>query len=175
MPGVKLLMEKHGVDRVEKISLAGAFGTFIDPKYALVMGLVPDCEIAGVKAVGNAAGTGARMALLNRDHRREIEDTVKNIEKIETALEPKFQEHFVNAMAFPNKVERFPRLEAEVTLPVRNQAAASGSGEGSAPPSPGWPPPRLMAQAFRRGRRYQATSITRPANTANGTRNTPWR
>ena len=130
--GVKLLMEKHGSEKVAKIRLAGAFGTFIDPKYALVMGLVPDCEIENVKAVGNAAGTGARMALLNRNHRREIEDTVKNIEKIETALEPKFQEHFVNAMAFPNKVDRFPRLETEVALPARKQLAEAVAGEAGA-------------------------------------------
>ncbi|MEE9376327.1 MAG: ASKHA domain-containing protein [Rhizobiaceae bacterium] len=117
--GIRLLMDKQGVTQIDTISLAGAFGTFIDPKYALVLGLVPDCEIANVKAVGNAAGTGARMALLNRAHRREIEETVTNIEKIETALEPKFQEHFVNAMAFPNKVEAFPRLEAEVKLPEK--------------------------------------------------------
>ncbi len=119
--GVKLLMEKQDMPQVSKISLAGAFGTFIDPKYALVLGLVPDCEIENVKAVGNAAGTGARMALLNRDHRREIEETVRKIEKIETALESKFQEHFVNAMAFPNKVDRFPRLEMQVKLPQKRQ------------------------------------------------------
>ncbi|MEM8749583.1 MAG: ASKHA domain-containing protein [Pseudomonadota bacterium] len=131
--GVKLLMEKHGSATVSKISLAGAFGTFIDPKYALVLGLVPDCEIANVKAVGNAAGTGARMALLNRDHRREIEDTVRKIDKIETALEPKFQEHFVNAMAFPNKVDPFPRLEAEVKLPEKRVLASAEGGNASAP------------------------------------------
>ncbi|MGI9364098.1 MAG: ASKHA domain-containing protein [Rhizobiaceae bacterium] len=130
--GVKLLMEKHGATEVSKISLAGAFGTFIDPKYALVLGLVPDCEIANVKAVGNAAGTGARMALLNREHRREIEETVQSIEKIETALEPKFQDHFVNAMAFPNKQDRFPRLEAEVSLPAkRDMRGLDGAGETS--------------------------------------------
>ncbi len=132
--GVKLLMEKHGVERVEKISLAGAFGTFIDPKYALVLGLVPDCEIAKVKAVGNAAGTGARMALLNRNHRREIEDTVQNIEKIETALEANFQRHFVNAMAFPNKVEPFPRLQAEVKLPDRKPGDAPNTDGSAAAP-----------------------------------------
>ena len=125
--GVKLLMEKHETPNVSKINLAGAFGTFIDPKYALVMGLIPDCEIENVKAVGNAAGTGARMALLNRTHRREIEDTVQNIDKIETALEPKFQEHFVNAMAFPNKVDKFPRLETEVKLPERRPGAEDTS------------------------------------------------
>ncbi len=129
--GVRLLMDKHDVERIDTVSLAGAFGTFIDPKYALVLGLVPDCEVENVNAVGNAAGTGARMALLNRDHRREIEDTVHKIEKIETALEPKFQEHFVNAMAFPNKVEPFPRLEQLVKLPERS---LQSDNDGGVPP-----------------------------------------
>ena len=129
--GIKLLMEKHDAETVAKISLAGAFGTFIDPKYALVLGLIPDCEVANVKAVGNAAGTGARMALLNRDHRREIEETVRAIEKIETALEPKFQQHFVNAMAFPNKVETFPKLAAEIALPARRAGSAEPGEEAS--------------------------------------------
>jgi uncharacterized 2Fe-2S/4Fe-4S cluster protein (DUF4445 family) len=127
--GVKLLMDKQGVTEVDRIGLAGAFGTFIDPKYALVLGLVPDCDLAKVKAVGNAAGTGARMCLLNRGYRREIEETVKKIDKIETALEPKFQEHFVAAMALPNKVDTFPHLGAVVTLPER-KAGADGAGEG---------------------------------------------
>ena len=129
--GVKLLLDKYGTSNVGKISLAGAFGTFIDPKYALVIGLVPDCEIENVKAVGNAAGTGARMALLNRDHRREIEETVRSIEKIETALEAKFQEHFVNAMAFPNKVDAFPRLEKQVTLPPKMSPASLETAGGA--------------------------------------------
>jgi len=128
--GVKLLMDKLELQSVDTIKLAGAFGTFIDPKYALVLGLIPDCEIENVASVGNAAGTGARMALLNRDHRREIEETVRNIEKIETALEPKFQEHFVNAMAFPNKVDPFPKLEKQVKLPTPTQLAADGSTSG---------------------------------------------
>lgn len=126
--GVKLLMDKQGIDKVDTIQLAGAFGTFIDPKYALVLGLVPDCAVANVTAVGNAAGTGARMALLNRSHRREIEQVVTQIEKIETALEPDFQSHFVNAMAFPNKVDAFPRLAQEVTLPARIAADHESGG-----------------------------------------------
>src|SRR5262245_6749649 len=117
--GVKLLMEKQGIDHLDTIRFAGAFGSFIDPKYAMVLGLIPDCDLSEVKAVGNAAGTGALMALLNRDHRREIEQTVKRIEKIETALEPHFQQLFVNAMALPNKVDPFPKLSAAVTLPPR--------------------------------------------------------
>ncbi|WP_105425862.1 ASKHA domain-containing protein [Neorhizobium tomejilense] len=127
--GVKLLMDKQGVDHVDRIGLAGAFGTFIDPKYAMVLGLIPDCDLGRVKSVGNAAGTGARMCLLNRGYRREIEETVSRIEKIETALEPKFQEHFVYAMALPNKVDAFPHLAAVITLPER-KVPAEASGEG---------------------------------------------
>ncbi|CDZ50210.1 ASKHA domain-containing protein [Neorhizobium galegae] len=127
--GVKLLMDKQGVDHVDRIGLAGAFGTFIDPKYAMVLGLIPDCDLGRVKSVGNAAGTGARMCLLNRGYRREIEETVRRIEKIETALEPKFQEHFVYAMALPNKVDAFPHLAAVITLPER-KIPAEASGEG---------------------------------------------
>ena len=128
--GMKLLMDKHGIDHVDRIRFAGAFGSFIDPKYAMVLGLIPDCDLDNVKAVGNAAGTGARMALLNRDHRREIEATVRRIEKIETALEPKFQEHFVDAMALPNKVDPFPKLSAAVTLPSRKILADNGATGG---------------------------------------------
>ncbi|MGH6814827.1 MAG: ASKHA domain-containing protein [Hyphomicrobiaceae bacterium] len=124
--GCRLLMDKMGVARVDRIKLAGAFGSYIDPKYALAIGLVPDCDLAKVSAVGNAAGTGARMALLNRGHRREIEATVRRIEKIETAVEPRFQEHFVNAMALPNKVELFPCLERTVALPQRPPSNADG-------------------------------------------------
>jgi len=127
--GIKLLMEKQGVDHVDTIRFAGAFGSFIDPKYAMVLGLIPDCDLTEVKAVGNAAGTGALMALLNRGHRREIEQTVRKIEKIETALESKFQEHFVNAMAMPNKVDAFPKLAEVVTLPAR-KALIDDGGEG---------------------------------------------
>ncbi|MCG5479983.1 MAG: DUF4445 domain-containing protein, partial [Ensifer alkalisoli] len=89
-----------------------------------------DCDLAKVKAVGNAAGTGARMCLLNRGHRREIEETVSKIEKIETALESKFQEHFVNAMAMPNKVDAFPKLAEAVTLPARKVLAEEGEAGG---------------------------------------------
>ncbi len=126
--GVKLLMDRLGIERIEAIRLAGAFGNYIDPKYAMVLGLIPDCDIAKVSSVGNAAGTGARMALLNRGYRAEIEDLVKRIEKLETALEPKFQEHFVAAMAFPNKVDPFPRLREAVTLPAPKRVEAGAEG-----------------------------------------------
>jgi uncharacterized 2Fe-2S/4Fe-4S cluster protein (DUF4445 family) len=131
--GVKLLMEKQGVETVDTIRFAGAFGSFIDPKYAMVLGLIPDCDLAEVKAVGNAAGTGALMALLNRDHRREIERQVGKIEKIETALEPHFQQLFVNAMALPNKVDPFAKLSAAVKLPPRKTVSEDGVAGDSAP------------------------------------------
>lgn len=126
--GIKLLMEKQDVETVDTIRFAGAFGSFIDPKYAMVLGLIPDCDLAEVKAVGNAAGTGALMALLNRDHRREIEETVTRIEKIETALEPHFQQLFVDAMALPNKVDAFPHLSTVVTLPEPKTLADGDAG-----------------------------------------------
>jgi uncharacterized 2Fe-2S/4Fe-4S cluster protein (DUF4445 family) len=128
--GIKLLMEKQGVEKVDMIRFAGAFGSFIDPKYAMVLGLIPDCDLTEVKAVGNAAGTGALMALLNREHRREIEQQVSKIEKIETALEPHFQQLFIDAMAMPNKVDPFPELSKVVTLPERKVITAGGGEDG---------------------------------------------
>ncbi|MBW8635968.1 ASKHA domain-containing protein [Hoeflea sp. WL0058] len=128
--GTKLLMEKQETDHVDCIRLAGAFGSLIDPKHAMILGLIPDCDLDRVAAVGNAAGTGARMALLNRDYRREIEQTVRRIEKIETALEPKFQDHFVHAMALPNKVDPFDKLGGSVQLPERGASPDAGAGSG---------------------------------------------
>ena len=131
--GIKLLMEKLEVETVDTIRFAGAFGSFIDPKYAMVLGLIPDCDLGEVKAVGNAAGTGALMALLNRNHRREIEKQVGQIEKIETALEPHFQQLFIDAMALPNKVDPFPKLSAAVKLPPRKTVSEDGIAGDSTP------------------------------------------
>ena len=121
--GVRLLMDHYGTETVASIGLAGAFGSHIDVKYAMVLGLIPDCPLDKVRSVGNAAGTGARIALLNAAARREIAAEIRKIEKIETALEPKFQEHFVAAMAFPHKTDAFPNLASVVALPVRQTAA----------------------------------------------------
>ena len=120
--GCALLMEHYGIERVDRIRLAGAFGTHIDPVHALVLGLVPDCDPERVTAAGNAAGTGARIALLNRSARAEIEDVVRRVEKIETAVEPRFQEHFVNAMAIPHDVDPYARLAQAVRMPERRAA-----------------------------------------------------
>ncbi|MEP1198816.1 ASKHA domain-containing protein [Tateyamaria sp.] len=116
--GARLLMDKFGVDNVDRVVLAGAFGAHISPKHAMVLGMIPDAPLDKVTSAGNAAGTGARIALLNRDARGEIEQTVHRIHKIETAIEPRFQEHFVNASAIPNSVEPFPILNSIVDLPT---------------------------------------------------------
>ncbi|MEO8462296.1 MAG: ASKHA domain-containing protein, partial [Chloroflexota bacterium] len=97
--GARLLMDKLGVETVDRVELAGAFGSQIDPLHALVLGLVPDAPLDRVGPAGNAAGTGALIALLSGDARREIEEVVRTVEKIETAVEPRFQEHFIDAMA----------------------------------------------------------------------------
>jgi uncharacterized 2Fe-2S/4Fe-4S cluster protein (DUF4445 family) len=118
----QLLMDKIGINSVDNIVLAGAFGSYIDTKYAMVLGMLPDCQLSKVFSVGNAAGTGARVALLNENSRREIENTVLKIEKIETAVEPMFQEHFINAMAIPHKTNSYERLRTIVTFPPQTKS-----------------------------------------------------
>ncbi|MYF71431.1 MAG: DUF4445 domain-containing protein, partial [Proteobacteria bacterium] len=122
--GVRLLQDRAGFDRIDRIRLAGAFGSHIDPKFAMVLGLIPDCDLNRVESAGNAAGMGALIALLNVPARAEIETAVRRIEKIETAVEPKFQEYFVDAMAIPNKRDAFPRLFSVVARPEAGPAAA---------------------------------------------------
>jgi uncharacterized 2Fe-2S/4Fe-4S cluster protein (DUF4445 family) len=134
--GIRLLMERLGVASVDRIRLAGAFGSHIDVMYATVLGMIPDCDLAKVASAGNAAGTGARIALLDSRSRATIERLVRQVEKIETAIEPRFQEFFVEAMAIPHKTAAYPNLSKVVTLPPRPEAAAAGE-----------------ARAERRGRR----------------------
>ena len=125
--GARLLMERFGVDKVDRIRLAGAFGAHIDGRYAMVLGLIPDCALKQVSSAGNAAGTGARIALLDSNAREEIEARVRQIEKIETAAAENFQDHFVAAMAIPHKSDPFDELAQVVELPAK-QAAKPASG-----------------------------------------------
>jgi len=126
--GIDLLVEHAGMPKVDDIRLAGAFGAHIDPVYAMVLGLVPDCPVSGVRSVGNAAGAGAVQALLSRKLRHEMEDAVRKVTKIETATEPRFQQLFVEAMAFPHKTAATPNLATVIDLPLREQNADVGSG-----------------------------------------------
>jgi uncharacterized 2Fe-2S/4Fe-4S cluster protein (DUF4445 family) len=119
--GAKLLIERRGAGPPQRITLVGAFGAHIDPLYAMALGLIPDCDLAHVAAGGNAAGTGARIALLNLASRAEIEALARRIEKIETAVEPNFQAHFVAAMAFPHASDAFENLARAMKLPERRE------------------------------------------------------
>ena len=121
--GIKLLMEHLGVDHVDRIRLAGAFGSHIDVKYAMLLGMIPDCDLSQVASAGNAAGTGARIALLDNGSRRTIEALVRKVEKIETAIEPRFQAHFVEAMGIPHSTATYVHLRQAVDLPAAKAAA----------------------------------------------------
>ena len=116
--GARLLMDEMGVDVVDRVVLAGAFGAHISSKHAMVLGMIPDVALEKVISAGNAAGTGARIALCNIKSRAGIEKTVRQITKVETAIEPKFQDHFVAANAIPHKTDSFPELKKIVTLPA---------------------------------------------------------
>ncbi|MFO1104519.1 MAG: ASKHA domain-containing protein [Amaricoccus sp.] len=124
--GARLLMDTFGAASVDRIVLAGAFGAHISPRHAMILGMIPDCDLAKVTSAGNAAGTGARIALLNAGARREVEALVRQIHKVETAIEPRFQEHFVAANAIPHATDPFPHLAETVTLPAVSFNAAGG-------------------------------------------------
>jgi uncharacterized 2Fe-2S/4Fe-4S cluster protein (DUF4445 family) len=126
--GARLLMDKMEIDSLDRVVLAGAFGAHISPFHAMVLGMIPDCPIEKISSAGNAAGTGARIALLNIAARREIETVVREIDKIETAVESRFQEHFINAIAVPHKTDAFPNLATLVNLPKVSLSAAGGGG-----------------------------------------------
>ncbi len=126
--GARLLMDRMGVDKVDRIRLAGAFGSHIDVKYAMVLGMIPDCDLEQVSSAGNAAGTGARIALLNKTSRAEIESRVRLVEKVETAMDENFQRLFVDAMAIPHATHAFPMLSRVIRLP---DPPSTGDGSGT--------------------------------------------
>jgi uncharacterized 2Fe-2S/4Fe-4S cluster protein (DUF4445 family) len=96
----------------------------------MVLGMIPDCALAQVSSAGNAAGTGARIALLDLQARPEIEALVRRVEKIETAVEPRFQEFFVEAMAIPHLNAPYEKLRESVTLPARVAIGSESSPRG---------------------------------------------
>jgi uncharacterized 2Fe-2S/4Fe-4S cluster protein (DUF4445 family) len=110
--GVRLLMDRLNIQKVDYVRLAGAFGSYIDPIYAMRLGMIPDCDLSHVQSVGNAAGDGARIALVNVDQRQWIQQLVRDVEYVETAAEPQFQDYFVDALTIPHAVDSFPHLEA---------------------------------------------------------------
>ena len=125
--GAKLLMNRMGVERVERITLAGAFGSYIDPQYAMLLGLIPDCGLDRVSAVGNAAGDGARIALLNHHKRAEAAEIARWVTYVETAVDPQFQDAFVGAIPIPHATDAFPHLESRLAAPLPRAANGRGS------------------------------------------------
>jgi uncharacterized 2Fe-2S/4Fe-4S cluster protein (DUF4445 family) len=109
--GVRLLMDRLNIQKVDDVRLAGAFGSYIDPLYALRLGMIPDCDLSNIQSVGNAAGDGARIALVNVDQRQWIQQLVREVEYVETAAEPQFQDYFVDALTIPHAIDSFPHLE----------------------------------------------------------------
>ncbi|MCA1777402.1 MAG: ASKHA domain-containing protein [Loktanella sp.] len=128
--GARLLMDEMGVDQVDRVVLAGAFGAHISPKHAMVLGMIPDAPLDRVTSAGNAAGTGARIALCSIAARAEIAETVHKITKVETAIEPKFQEHFVAANAIPHATDPFTQLRSVAPLPDVSFNMAGAGSEG---------------------------------------------
>ncbi len=109
--GAKIMMRRLGVENLDRVSLAGAFGSYIDRESAAVMGLFPDCALEDVQAVGNAAGDGARIALLNVDKRWEADEVARQVEYVELTVAPDFDKIFSQAMWFPHMKDTFPHLE----------------------------------------------------------------
>ncbi len=116
----KILLEKSRVNRIDSIFLAGAFGSQISAEHALIIGLVPDAQVSQIVASGNSAGAGAIIALLDVSSRREISSLVRKVHKIETAVEPSFQKHFIEGSSFPNNSSTHPELFKFKELPNVN-------------------------------------------------------
>jgi uncharacterized 2Fe-2S/4Fe-4S cluster protein (DUF4445 family) len=109
--GAKLMMKKLGIEKLDKVILAGAFGTYINTEAAMILGMFPDCDLRNVYAVGNAAGDGARIALLNRDKRVEADEIAREVEYVELTIEKDFQKEFIDALSFPHAKDSFPHLK----------------------------------------------------------------
>jgi uncharacterized 2Fe-2S/4Fe-4S cluster protein (DUF4445 family) len=123
--GTKLLMQERGIIKVDRVVLAGAFGSFISPFHAMVLGLIPDCDLDKVVAVGNAAGDGARIALLNIKLRQKAEQLARWVNYVETPLAASFQDEFVAALNLPHASDPFPHLDQflpkAIPQPTRKQ------------------------------------------------------
>lgn len=119
--GAKLMMKRLGIEKLDKVVLAGAFGSYIEKEKAMILGMFPDCDLRNVYAVGNAAGDGARIALLNRDKRKEAEEVARKIEYVELTIEKDFQKEFIKALEFPHMKDPFPHLKGIVREEILQQ------------------------------------------------------
>ncbi|MCG6879101.1 MAG: ASKHA domain-containing protein [Deltaproteobacteria bacterium] len=119
--GCKLMVKRMGLEKVDTVKIAGAFGTHVDRAKALTMGLFPDCEIEMIKGIGNAAGDGCRAALLNVKKRVEANWCSRNVEYVELTVEPTFERDFMEAMQLPHMTDEFPHLRGVVRDEILDQ------------------------------------------------------
>ena len=108
--GCKLMLQRMNLQRPDRIKIAGAFGNHIDIDRALVLGMFPDCPPERVSSIGNAAGDGCRMALLDRKKREEADRIARQVEYVELTLMENFQEHLIDAIHIPHMTDDFPNL-----------------------------------------------------------------
>ena len=116
--GAKVMMKRSGITKLDQVILAGAFGSYIDREKAMVLGMFPDCDLRNVYSVGNAAGDGARIALLNRDKRVEADEIARRVEYVELTIEKDFQREFINALQITHRYDLFPHLNLPSIHPV---------------------------------------------------------
>jgi uncharacterized 2Fe-2S/4Fe-4S cluster protein (DUF4445 family) len=109
--GARLMMNRLGISKIDQVILAGAFGSYIDKESAALIGLFPDCDLKNVRAVGNAAGDGARIALLDIEKRKEADVMARRVEYVELTVEPNFNKTFMQSLIFPHQVDKFPHLK----------------------------------------------------------------
>lgn len=96
-----LRMLGESEEALTEVILAGAFGNYIDKHSAAAIGLLPDVPPEKIRAVGNAAGAGACMALLSQESRKTVDDWVRDITHVELSCSEIFQDEYIQAMGFP--------------------------------------------------------------------------
>jgi uncharacterized 2Fe-2S/4Fe-4S cluster protein (DUF4445 family) len=113
--GTLVLLDELDVAAVERVVLAGGFGNYIDPEAAMTIGLYPDVDLELVDFLGNAAGIGAQLALLNTTNRTEARQILDEVEYYEIAGTDIFRDHFLDAMYLPHRdFDRYPHVKARL-------------------------------------------------------------
>jgi uncharacterized 2Fe-2S/4Fe-4S cluster protein (DUF4445 family) len=171
--GSKLLMQRLALENVDRVVLAGGFGSYIDPLHAMILGLIPDCNLEKVVAVGNAAGDGARMLLLDKAKRTEAEWAARWVTYIETAVEPSFQDEFVAALDFPHARDPFPHLQAlledaQAQWPAERHAAVAAAVAGRSQRASDEDRAARRAQRMQRRNLAQSVAVQSPQAVSSG-------
>jgi uncharacterized 2Fe-2S/4Fe-4S cluster protein (DUF4445 family) len=131
--GATLLMDELGVDTqdIEKVLLAGAFGNYISIGSARNIGIIPEVPLDRIESIGNAAGAGARIALLDRACRERAKELSRSVRYLELAAHPEFEERFYEAMFIPHfETSLFPEVEALINQSRKLLNPALGRNSG---------------------------------------------